>query len=289
MSEYKYTLDLQRFAESSASVGAVQGQGETMTANAQPSTAESTATPSGENTQEARQRAYNDFIKQNRDLDDARIQGIVKGRLKNTKAKADLADQLTPIVDLFYERYGVEKGDIKGLTKAAEEDLSNFDAEAAKRGFDTETWQRVRGNMKELESLKKADEDRKAKEAQDKQINEWLKEAEEIRDRFPDFDLEAELENEGFVGLLDTGKVSMEQAYILQHFNEIIPNAMSYAAKQGEKLAVDRIRSRGTRPPETGISSNSPAVTKSDKTQLTKADRQDIYQRVMRGEKITLS
>ena len=68
--------------------------------------------------------------------------------------------------------------------------------------------------------------------------------------------------------------------------NEIIPAAMQFSAKTVESNLVKKIASGASRPAENGMNSGSAAVVKSDVSQLTKADRQEIIRRVARGEKI---
>ena len=311
MSESKYAYDLQMFAEASASAApAGEAQGSTQTEFARPSRrAErnplanvkygvqetNTASPSGEKQEEAptksreeRQKEFDAYIKANKDLYDEGVQGIVKDRLKNTKAKADLVDQLSPIADLLSEKYGTEKGNYKALMDAAKADLANFETEALKRGMEPEMWREVRDKELTIKAFQDKEDAEKRKAQEEEQVQRWLKEADEVKGKFPEFNLEAELQNDTFKELFGTGKVSMERAYVQAHMDELIPDAMQYAAKKGEALVVERIKSRGSRPTETGISSNSPAVdVKTDVSTLTKADRKEIVRRVAKGEKVS--
>ena len=54
-----------------------------------------------------------------------------------------------------------------------------------------------------------------------------------------------------------------------------------------EQKLTNKIIAQGQRPTENGISSQSATVVKSDVSQLTKADRDEIRRRVARGEKIS--
>ena len=63
---------------------------------------------------------------------------------------------------------------------------------------------------------------------------------------------------------------------------------MQIAAKTVEKKVTDKIRANGARPTENGISSQSASVVKTDVSQFTDADMDEIIRRVRNGEKIRL-
>ena len=93
------------------------------------------------------------------------------------------------------------------------------------------------------------------------------------------------MQNPDFVALLRSN-VDVGTAYLVLHKDEIIPAAMQFTAKTAEQKVVNKIIAGGNRPCENGMSSQSAAVVKSDVSQLSKADRQEIIRRVARGEKI---
>lgn len=61
---------------------------------------------------------------------------------------------------------------------------------------------------------------------------------------------------------------------------------MAYTAQKVREKVVEDIRARGMRPSENGAVSSPAAVTKTDVNALTKAQREEIEKRVLRGEKI---
>ena len=113
----------------------------------------------------------------------------------------------------------------------------------------------------------------------------WMTQAEAIQKVYPSFDLRAEMNNPKFVDLLRSN-IDMRTAYEVLHKDEIIPAAMQFTAKTVESKIAKKIAANGARPAENGMSSGSPAVVKSDVSQLSKADRAEIIRRVQRGEKI---
>lgn len=115
----------------------------------------------------------------------------------------------------------------------------------------------------------------------------WVEQAEELKTIYPAFDLQEECRNEQFVGLLQNN-VDVRTAYEVIHRDEILGGAMQYTAEQVSKKIVDGIRSKNARPTENGVAAGGAAVVKPDVSSWSKADRDEVERRVLRGEKIIL-
>lgn len=239
-----------------------------------------------ENPTEDRNAKYEAFIKEHKDLDDARIQNIVQKRLKNTKETAEKYEALAPTLDALAKKYGVDPSDIKALNKAIEEDDSYYEEEALERGITVEQLKEIRKMEKENAELKRQMEEQNRKENANKIYSQWMEQAESTKQVYPSFDLRAEMRNQKFVDLLRSN-IDVRTAYEVIHKDEIIPAAMQFTAKAVEQKIAKKIMANGARPAENGNSSQSASVVKSDVSQLTKADRAEVNRRVLRGEKIS--
>ena len=306
-------LNLQLFAEGTGSAGATGGDGGTgaegtmgetvMAATSQKKGVKSnplanvvygkqaeSATPVSEveteTTTEDRNAKYEAFIKENKDLDDARIQNIVQKRLKATKETVEKYDALAPTLEILAKKYGVEATNIEALNKAIQEDDSYFEEEALQKGITVEQLKELRKLERENAEFKKMHEERQRKEQAGKQYAQWMQQAEEAKRIYPNLNLEAEAKNPQFLRLLNSG-VDVGTAYKAIHMDELMPAAMQYAAKTAEQKITNKIVANGSRPMENGISSQGATVVKSDVSKLTKADRQEIIRRVARGENIS--
>ena len=113
-----------------------------------------------------------------------------------------------------------------------------------------------------------------------------MDQAEKAKTIYPSLDLRAEMQNPKFIDLLKAN-IDVRTAYEVLHKDEILPAAMQFTAKTVEQKLTNKIIANGARPTENGISSQSSAVVKSDVSQLTKADRDEIRRRVARGDKIS--
>lgn len=220
-----------------------------------------------------------------KDLYDAKVKNTIQNRLKGTKEQVAKLESLTPLLEMIGKKYGVDSNDAKALIQAIEDDDSYFADEAMERGMTVDELKRIRKIEKENAEFKRANADREARERQAQRYHTWMNQAEEAKKLYPDLDLETELKNEEFGRLLLAG-VDVGSAYLVTHKDDIIGGAMQYTAQQVEKKVTDKIRANGSRPVENGISSQSAAVVKTDVSQLTDADMDEIIRRARNGEKI---
>ena len=224
-----------------------------------------------------------------KDQYNAKMSDTVQKRLKGTKEQAAeqeaRLESLKPVLELLGKKYGVDATDAEALIKAVEEDDSYFEEEALELGVPVEQLKQFKKTERENAELKRQMEEISTKENAAKIYQGWLDQAEEAKNFFPSLDLETEMQNPEFVNLL-RNNVSVKAAYQVIHQDEIMRGAMQYTAKTIENKLTNNIIANGQRPTENGNSSQSASVIKSDVSQLTKADRQEIIRRVARGEKI---
>ena len=240
-----------------------------------------------ENPTEDRNAKFEALIKgEYKDLYDQRMQDTVQKRLKNTKETVDKYNALTPTLEILAKKYGVDASNIEALNKAIEEDDSYFEEEALEKGISVEQLKEIRKMEKENADLKRQMEEQNRKENANKLYAQWMEQADNAKAVYPSFDLRAEMQNPQFVNLLRSN-VDVRTAYEVIHKDEIIPAAMQFTAKAVEQKLTNKIIANGARPAENGNSSQGASVTKSDVSQLTKADRAEIARRVARGEKIS--
>jgi hypothetical protein len=206
---------------------------------------------------------------------DKRTNKAVQGRVHQMNKSMQKSDA---VMQKLMVRYGVN--DIDALNEALDSD-EVFEALAAERGENPDT-------MRELENLKvlqRQVEHQRHQEELDRKANEtfngWMREAEPLKERYPGFNLENELQNPEFGKLLQRG-IPMEHAYKLLHHDELIAAAERSAA---EKISKN-VQSRAARPSENGLGNQSGVVVKSDVHKLTKKDRADLAKRAARGERI---
>ena len=282
------TLNLQLFAEGAGDggTGSEGAMGVTETdAMSQTSITDADGTTA---TTVDREAEFEKLIKgEYKDLYDSRMQDTIQKRLKGQKEAVEKYEALAPTLETLAKKYGVDASDINALNKAIEEDDAYYEEEALEKGVTVEQLKQIRKMERENAELKKLRDEKNAKEAAEKKVASWMEESKQVKAIYPQFDLKGELQNPKFVDLLRVPGVDVRTAYELTHKDEIIAGAMQFTAKTVEKKIADKIAANGARPTENGLNSQSASLTKSDVSQLSKADILDIQRRVARGEKIS--
>ena len=220
-----------------------------------------------------------------KDLYDARVQDTIQKRLRSSKETADKYNAMTPIIELLANKYGVDAADIEGLRSAVEEDSTFYEEEALERGMTVKQLKEFKRMERENADLRRQMDEAERQENGKKLYAEWMQQAEDAKKVYPSFDLRTEMNNPRFVDLLRSN-IDVRTAYEVLHKDEIIPAAMQFAAKAVESKLSRSIAANGARPTENGMSSQSASLVKSDVSQLSKADREEIIRRVQRGERI---
>lgn len=113
----------------------------------------------------------------------------------------------------------------------------------------------------------------------DQRIDEVEAQVRAFRQKKPDFDLEQEMQNTAFADYLWNKGLSVEDAYLLAHKEEIF--------QQVRAEALQALRERQGRITENGAGKNSPVLAKKNPRDLTDAEIEDILARVQNGERIS--
>ena len=215
---------------------------------------------------------------------DKRVQKIVKSRFKETRGLQEQLDKAQRVLNMLLSKYGAK--DLDGLTKAIEEDNSFYEDEAFKRGMTVAQLKEVKRIEQENQRIKAELSQRAEEEQKQQKIAEWVKQGDELKALYPNFDLNAEFENKDFADLLLKG-IDVKTAYQVMHQDEIMSGIAQNAVKEAQKATVESIKANTARPVENAAGHASSVVTKPDVHSLTKADRNEILRRVARGEKIS--
>lgn len=240
------------------------------------------------NTMEDRRKAYNELINgEYKDLYTHDTQQIINKRFRETKNMEAKIAEHQPLMDLLAQRYGVEDGDIGKLTKAIENDNAYWSQAAEEAGMTVDQYKAFTRLQRENKALVEAQQRRQNQDMAMQTLQQWTADAENIKAKYPGFNLDAESENPMFVSMLKSG-VPMEHAYRVLHMDEIVSEAMVTSAAQAEKRVVENVRAKGARPAENGVAAQSAFIVKDDVSKFSRKDRAEIARRALRGETITL-
>lgn len=217
-------------------------------------------------------------------------QALLKEQMdKRFKGQSKLQKQLEStqsIIDMLAMAHGTS--DINELREALERDNRMFEDAADRAGMTVEQYKKYQKAQWENQQLKQAQMTREQEMESERIYAELMDQAEQLKEVYPDFDLETEIENDQFKNLLTLPGMTMEQAYKVIHLDDIIGSAARTVATQVKKNTIDSVKARGVRPAENGINEQPGVVRKDDVSKLTKQDRARIAELAARGVEIKL-
>lgn len=234
-----------------------------------------------------RQSEFEDYIKNNKDLFTKKTQEIINKRFKETKTLENQIQKVNPLIDMLSSRYGVDANNLDDLMEAISNDDVYLEDEALEKGMTVEQLKSVKALERENARYREMYEQQQKQAKAQETYNAWLNEGEQLKEIYPTFDFESELqENENFGQLLKNG-IDVRTAFEVCHRDEILGGAMAYTAQQVKQKVVNDIQARGQRPSENGMNSQSSVGLKFDINKTTKAEREEFEKRALRGERIT--
>ena len=214
-------------------------------------------------------------------------QEIINKRFKETKQLESQIQKVNPVLDMLSSRYGVDANNIDELMEAISNDDVYLEDEALERGMTIEQLKSIKALERENARYREMYEQQQRQAEAEKTYNQWLQAGEQLKEIYPSFDFESELqENENFGQLLKSG-IDVRTAFEVCHRDEILGGAMAYTAQQVKQKMANDIQARGQRPSENGMNSQSSVGLKFDINKTTKAEREEFEKRALRGERIT--
>lgn len=248
--------------------------------------ADSAAAGQGERIADDRAAQFDALIKGDyKDLYEAKLKDTISKRLKGTEDTVAKYNALSPVLSLLAGKYGVDANDVEALSKAIEDDETFYEDEALEKGLTVQQVKEIRKMKRENEALKAQMDQRKSQEQANQTYAAWMEEAAKIKEIYPSFDLQTELQNPQMQRLL-LANVPMMDAFKALHSDEIIGGAMRFTAGQVAQKVANSVAAGRKRPSEGAMGNQGAVVSKRDVSQLTKADRLEIIRRAERGAKI---
>ena len=263
---------------------------ETASSSAAGSTGEGNANTSGVTTTsdslEAKRKAFDELIDgEYKDIYAEKFQQAFNRRFKEAKGMETSLNAQKPIMDILMQRYNITDGDVAKLQNAVEQDNIYWESAAEEAGLTVEQYKAMKKLERENAELQRVRRQQQGEQMAQQQLNNWYAESERVKELYPSFDFKTEAANRDFLGLLKSG-LSVQQAYELQHMDEIKANAAKAAAQTAGQQMAAKIQSKAARPKENGTSSQSAVIVKNDVHSLSRAERAEIARRAQRGEKI---
>ena len=214
------------------------------------------------------------------------VQNAIKERFKNQKADTEELEgyrKLEPALKVLRERAGVESND--DLMAQIMDDDSLYEDAANEAGMTVEAYKNYLKFKEEHDQHVRAAEEQQHKEAIKQHYMKLTQQAEEMKQRYPNFNLEAELQNPEFLKLTSPAvNVSVEAAYYATHHNELAPQMMAYGMQRAKQQMAQTIQANGARPREGGLNTQNAAANMSINFKATdRSYRNKIYEAIHAG------
>lgn len=228
--------------------------------------------------------SFKDLLKDedyNREMQNTVNQRLETYKRKNGEAQANI-NAMAPMLEILGSVYGIDASDLSkldfaALNKAVSEDPNYYRDKAANLGTDTKTAMRI-DQLERNEARRQRQEQESIREQATRNHFEKLqREAAELKALYPDFSLEAELQNPDFIKLTAPGvNVPLKFAYRAIHGEEIARREAASVAQNVAQAVSNSIQS-GQRPQENGTAARSSAPVAPKKySQMTKAEREQF-------------
>ena len=213
--------------------------------------------------------SYADLIKSDdyKEEHKAYMDKTIGDRLKKYKGIEENLNKHKALLDVVASKYGVNPEDenfLQVLQQKIDEDDSYYEKYAMEHDISTEEARRIVTMERKVAQID-AEKERQAKEEQMRQHIMLLRQnAEKTKARFPQFDLDTEMQDEKFRRLCAANNGDTTAAYMACHWNEILPAQVQMASRQIQAQTAQAVASNKARPIENGISSSAPSVVQQD-------------------------
>lgn len=235
------------------------------------------------------QESFDELIKGRYKQDfDRRVQSIVRDRLKGTQ---QTLSKISPIMDVLGQQYGIDvsdpnKIDYDALARKLTDDKRLYEEEAMEKGIPLETLMQMKQVERQNAALRRENEAARGEAQRREEFDRLVGQFAEVQQLYPGADLSVELQNPQFGRLVSSG-VPARTAYEVLHQAEINAARTRIVAQAAQQQAVAGIQANGMRPAEGAANAGNGMPVQFDPRKLTKQQREEIRNRVHRGERVT--
>lgn len=218
--------------------------------------------------------SYEDLIKSEDYKEDhkAYMDKTIGERLKKYKGIEDDLGKHRELLSVVANKYGVNPDDenfLGVLAQKIEEDDSYYENYAMEHDMSTDEARRIVTMQRKAEKYDAQQEEQQRQEQMRQHIMLLRQNAEKTKARFPQFDLDAEMQDERFRKLCAVNNGDTTAAYIACHYNDVIANQVQMASRQIQAQTAQAVAANKARPIENGISSSAPSVVQQDFSKMS--------------------
>ena len=214
-------------------------------------------------------QSYADLIKSEEYKDEhkAYMDKTIGDRLKKYKGLEDSYGKAKATLDIVASKYGVNPDDenfLEVLNQKIEADDSYYENYAVEHDISKEEARKIVTMERKVARMEAEKQEREKQETMRQQIMVLRQNAEKTKERFPGFDLDAEMQDEKFRRLCAVNNGDTTSAYMACHWNEILPAQVQMATRQVQEQTAKAVASNKARPVESEVSSAAPSVVQNN-------------------------
>lgn len=254
--------------------------------------------PQAEEQPTDRKQAFRDLIKGDYKAEAGEwVEELIKERFKNQrdvqgelKAAQEQQEKLNPLLEALYQKHNVAQGDLDSLVKQITNDDSLYEDEALQRGIPVDTLKEMKEIQREAEALKAQQAQQAERQFYERHVQGLVQQGEELKQMYPNFDLQAELQNSEFFRLTSPNVgIDVKTAFEVVHRQELETMRAEAITKKVSEDMTRAYLSGSKRPAENGTTGGSTAISLSDDpSQWDKKTLQRIINDAKGGKKIRL-
>lgn len=214
---------------------------------------------------------YAELIKSDayKDEHQAYMNKTISERLGKYKGIEEQYGKAKSALDIVAAKYGIDSSAenfLEALTAKIEADDSYYETYAAEHDISTDEAKRVITLERQLSAAEAQKAQAQKQEQMRQQVMLLQKNAEKTKARFPQFDLNTEMQDERFRRLCMVNNGDTTAAYMACHWDTILPATAQAATAQAAQQTAQAIKANQSRPRENGLSSTAaPAVASVEK------------------------
>lgn len=213
--------------------------------------------------------SYEDLIKSDdyKEEHKAYMTKAIGDRLKKYKGIEEDLGKHKELLDIVANKYGVSPDDenfLDVLHQKIDADDSYYEQYAMEHDISTAEARRLVTMERKVAQIDAQKAEMERQEQMRQQLLILHQNAEKTKARFPQFDLETEMQDERFRKLCAVNNGDTTAAYMACHWNEVIPAQVRMASQQIQAQTAQAVASNMARPIENGLSSSAPSVVQQD-------------------------
>lgn len=216
------------------------------------------------------------------------VQNAIRDRFKNQTDVSAQMNALEPMLQVLRERAGVESNE--ELIHHVMDDDSLYEEAASEAGMTVAAYRQFMEMKAERDSAMQKEQENIQQTMLREHYGKLTQQAEVLKQSYPGFDLQQELQNKDFLKLTspEVG-LSVEDAYFAVHHRELAPQMMAYGMERAKQQMGQTLQAQRNRPAEGAMRQQGQpaAALKIDPRNLTRREKEEIKRQVRLGKRVS--